>query len=77
MGLPWCSVVKNPPVSAGDTGSIPDLERPHVARSSEARAPQQRSPGNEKSTHHDRAVPAPRNQREKIVNLRNDVFDKF
>ena len=33
-GLPWCSVVKNPPANAGDTGSIPDLGRFHVLRGS-------------------------------------------
>ena len=27
MGFPGGSVVKNPPVNAGDTGSIPDLRR--------------------------------------------------
>ena len=28
--FPGGSVVKNPPAKAGDTGSIPDLGRPHV-----------------------------------------------
>ena len=27
MGVPGGSVVKNPPANAGDTGSIPGLER--------------------------------------------------
>ena len=31
QGFPGGSVVKNPPANAGDTGSIPDLERSHHA----------------------------------------------
>ena len=27
MGLPWCSVIKNPPGKAGDVGSIPGSGR--------------------------------------------------
>ena len=34
MGLPGGSVVKNLPVNAGDTGSIPDPERFHMQWSS-------------------------------------------
>ena len=34
------SVVKNLPVSAGDMGVIPDLGRPHMPWSNEAREPQ-------------------------------------
>ena len=30
QGFPGGSVVKNPPANAGDTGSIPDLGRPHM-----------------------------------------------
>ena len=33
-GFPGGSVVKNLPVSAGDTGSVPDLGRSHVPQSS-------------------------------------------
>ena len=33
-GLPGGSVVRHPPVSAGDTGSIPDPGRSHMLRSS-------------------------------------------
>jgi len=33
-------VVKNLPVNAGDTGLIPDLGRPHMPQSNEARVPQ-------------------------------------
>ena len=29
-GFPGGSVVKNPPANAGDTGSIPGLERSHM-----------------------------------------------
>ena len=29
-GFPGSSVVKNPPASAGDTGSVPDLGRSHM-----------------------------------------------
>ena len=29
-GFPGCSVVKNPPASAGDKGSIPGAGRPHT-----------------------------------------------
>ena len=32
-GLPGGSVVKDPPASAGDTGSIPDPGRSHMLRS--------------------------------------------
>ena len=32
-GLPGGSVVKNPPASAGDTGSVPDPGRSHMPRS--------------------------------------------
>ena len=44
-------MVKNPPASAGDTGSTPDLGRPHMARSNQACAPQllSRCPGGGKS----------------------------
>ena len=34
MGFPGGSVVKNPPANAGDTGSIPDLERYHSREAS-------------------------------------------
>ena len=30
LGFPGDLVVKNPPANAGDTGSNPDLGRPHV-----------------------------------------------
>ena len=33
------SIVKNPPANAGDTGSIPGLERPHMPWSNSACAP--------------------------------------
>ena len=33
QGFPGGSVVKNPPASAGDTGSIPDLGRSHMPQS--------------------------------------------
>ena len=33
-------VAKNPPASAGDTGSIPSLGRFHMPQSNEAREPQ-------------------------------------
>ena len=33
VGFPDGSVVKNPPVNAGDTSSIPDLGRSHMLRS--------------------------------------------
>ena len=33
-------MVKNPPASAGDTGSIPGLGRSHMPQSSKAHAPQ-------------------------------------
>ena len=39
-GFPSGSVVKNPPVNAGATGLIPDLERSHMPRSKLAHAPQ-------------------------------------
>ena len=35
------SVVKNPPVTAGDTGSIPDPGRSHTLQSNQASVPQQ------------------------------------
>ena len=38
--FPGGTVVKNPPASAGDTGSIPGPRRSHMPQSSEARAPQ-------------------------------------
>ena len=43
-GFPGGSVVKNPPPSEGDMGSIPDLERSHTPRSNWAWAPQLLSP---------------------------------
>ena len=33
-------MVKNSPASAGDTGSIPDLERSHIPQSNSAQVPQ-------------------------------------
>ena len=36
------AVVKNPPASAGDMGSSPDLGRSHMLQSNSARAPQLR-----------------------------------
>ena len=39
-GFPGGSVVKNPPTSAGDRGSIPGPARSHVLWSSEAHGPQ-------------------------------------
>jgi len=33
QGFPTGSVVKNPPADAGDVGSIPDLGRSHMPRS--------------------------------------------
>ena len=33
IGFLGGSLVKNPPASAGDMGSLPDLERSHLARS--------------------------------------------
>ena len=33
LGFPGGAVVKNPPASAGDTGSSPGQGRPHVPRS--------------------------------------------
>ena len=38
--FPGGTVIKNPPASAGDTGSIPGPGRSHMPRSNEARAPQ-------------------------------------
>ena len=32
-GFPGGAVVKDPPAKAGDTGSIPDLGRPHMPQS--------------------------------------------
>ena len=40
MDLPGGRVDRNPPVNAGDTGSIPGLGRFHMPRSNEAFAPQ-------------------------------------
>ena len=40
QGFPGGSVVKSLPASAGDTGSVSGRERPHMPRSSWARAPQ-------------------------------------
>ena len=40
LGFPGGTVVKNPPASAGDTGSSPGLGRSHMLQSNEARAPQ-------------------------------------
>ena len=39
-GFPGGTVVKNPPASAGDTGSSPGPGRSHMPRRNEARAPQ-------------------------------------
>ena len=44
LGFPGASVVKNPPASAGDTGSSPGPGRSHVPQSSKARVPQLLSP---------------------------------
>ena len=33
MGFPGGSLVKNPPANAGDTGSDPNLGRPHMPQS--------------------------------------------
>ena len=38
--FPGCTVVKNLPANARDTGSIPGLGRAHMPRSNSARAPQ-------------------------------------
>ena len=32
MGLPWCSVVKNPSTNAGDVGLISELGRYHLEK---------------------------------------------
>ena len=40
MGFPGGCVVKNPPASTGDTGSIPDPGRSHMSQSDKARVPQ-------------------------------------
>ena len=40
MGLPGSPVVKNLPVNAGDTGSIPGQGRSHMPQSDEARTSQ-------------------------------------
>ena len=40
VGFQGGSVVKNLPVNAGDTGSIPDLGRSHVLQSNKVRVPQ-------------------------------------
>ena len=37
-GIPGDSVVKNPPANAGDTGSVPDVGRPHMPQSLSSRA---------------------------------------
>ena len=37
-GRPGGSLVKNPPANSGDARLIPDAERPHTPRGSEARA---------------------------------------
>ena len=63
LGFPGGSVVKNPPASAGDTGSIPGSGRSHMpaeqlslcattteAHLPRAHAPHKRSPCNEKPT---------------------------
>jgi len=63
-------VVKNPPASAGDTGSIPGPGRSHMPRSNQARVPQllsqhtlepmlrsKRRHPNEESTHPTREGP--------------------
>ena len=39
-GFPGGSMVKNPPVNAGDNGLIPGVGRSHIHWSSEARVPQ-------------------------------------
>ena len=39
-GFPVGSVVKNPPASVGDTGSIPGPGRSHMSQSNQGRAPQ-------------------------------------
>ena len=39
-GFPGGAVVKNPPASAGDTGSSPGPGRSHMPQSNQARAPQ-------------------------------------
>ena len=44
QGFPGGAVVKNPPGSAGDTGSIPDPGRSHMPRSNYACEPQLLSP---------------------------------
>ena len=38
-GFPHGTVVKNPPVNAGDTGSSPGPGRSHMPRSNKAHAP--------------------------------------
>ena len=40
LDFPGGAVVKNPPASAGDTGSSPGPGRSHVPQSNEVRAPQ-------------------------------------
>ena len=40
LGFPGGAMVKNPPSSAGDTGSSPGPGRSHMPRSNWARAPQ-------------------------------------
>ena len=44
MGFPGGAVVERPPVSAGDTGSIPGPGGSHMRRSNWAHAPQLLSP---------------------------------
>ena len=39
LGFPGGSVIKNPPVNAGDMGSVPDPGRSHMPWSNEARVP--------------------------------------
>ena len=51
-GFPGVSVAKNPPASAGDTGSVPGLGRSHVQRSNEAREPQLLKPGHPEPLFH-------------------------
>ena len=39
-----CAVVKNPPVNAGDTGSVPGLVRSHMLQGNWAHEPQRLKP---------------------------------
>ena len=43
MDFPGCPVVKNPAANAGDTDSIPGLERSHMLQGNGARQPPLRS----------------------------------